>query len=169
MTPLVHRSVQVLMEKMSEEYKKGQPFDIYAYYKRFTMDTIWSCGLGSDTDMQNNVNDPYLLHSQRMFEGNRHLRLIMLFNMFITELNKIWRMIYVHIGNIRYWLRHYLPVTQRFISENPSSWILRQARIFIKNREKTHPSNRVDLLQLMLESMVNEDNIQVWIFPIVRI
>ncbi|CAF4579168.1 unnamed protein product [Rotaria sp. Silwood1] len=56
MTPLIHRRVFTFMKKMSEESNKGQPFDIYAYYNRFTMDTIWSCAFGIDTDVQNNIN-----------------------------------------------------------------------------------------------------------------
>ena len=39
-----------------------------------TNDSLWTQSghvvLVSDTDMQNNVNDPYLLHSQRMFGEN---------------------------------------------------------------------------------------------------
>ncbi|CAF1203675.1 unnamed protein product [Rotaria sp. Silwood1] len=160
MTPLIHRSVLTFMKKMSEESNKGQPFDIYAYYKRFTMDTIWSCGFGLDTNMQNNINDPYLIYSQQMFGENRNIRLIMLLNMFITELNQLWRAIYIHGGNIRYWLRYYIPITKKFIQENPSTWILQEARQFINTREKFGSMNRVDLLQLMLESVSDEDSIQ---------
>ena len=70
MSPLIHRSIEMLMTKMAEQCNKDEPFDIYAYFKRFTMDTIWSCGFGIDTDMQNNVNDPYLVNSQQIFHTN---------------------------------------------------------------------------------------------------
>ncbi|CAF1405308.1 unnamed protein product, partial [Rotaria sordida] len=53
----------------TEQYQSGQSFDIYAFLKRFTMDTIWSCGFGLDTDMQNNPNDRYLIQSQRVFSA----------------------------------------------------------------------------------------------------
>ncbi|CAF3845010.1 unnamed protein product [Rotaria sordida] len=65
MSPLINRSVDVLMEKLTDQYRHHKPFDIYAFFKRFTMDTIWSCGFGLDTDMQNNPNDPYLVQSQQ--------------------------------------------------------------------------------------------------------
>ncbi|CAF3787146.1 unnamed protein product [Rotaria sordida] len=65
MSPLINHSIDALMKKLTEQYKLGEPFDIYAFLKRFTMDTIWSCGFGLDTDMQNNPNDPYLIQSQR--------------------------------------------------------------------------------------------------------
>ncbi|CAF4053491.1 unnamed protein product, partial [Rotaria sordida] len=64
MSPLINHSIDALMKKLTEQYQLGEPFDIYAFLKRFTMDTIWSCGFGLDTDMQNNPNDPYLIQSQ---------------------------------------------------------------------------------------------------------
>ncbi|CAF1165944.1 unnamed protein product [Rotaria sordida] len=93
MSPLIHRSIEFLMEKMADQCAKGEPFDIYAYFKRFTMDTIWSCGVGLDTDMQNNVNDPYLLNSQKMFSPNIFRGIIFILTLLITELTKIWRMV----------------------------------------------------------------------------
>ncbi|CAF1488168.1 unnamed protein product [Rotaria sordida] len=69
MSPLINRSVTALMKKLTEQYQSGQSFDIYAFLKRFTMDTIWSCGFGLDTDMQNNPNDRYLIQSQRVFSA----------------------------------------------------------------------------------------------------
>ncbi|CAF4062971.1 unnamed protein product [Rotaria sordida] len=93
MSPLIHRSIEFLMEKMADQCAKGEPFDIYAYFKRFTMDTIWSCGVGLDTDMQNNVNDPYLLNSQKMFSPNIFRGIIFILTLLITELTKIWRIV----------------------------------------------------------------------------
>ncbi|CAF3598019.1 unnamed protein product [Rotaria sp. Silwood1] len=57
------------MTKLTEQYQLGEPFDIYTFLKRFTMDTIWSCGFGLDIDMQNNPNDSYLIQSQRVFSS----------------------------------------------------------------------------------------------------
>lgn len=164
MTLLIHRSIGMLMQKISQEHNDGEPFDIYAYFKRFTMDTIWSCGLGYETDMQNNINNPYLVHSQEMFVENRNVRLIMLLTMFVNELNPLWRAIYVYGGHVRYWLRNNIPLTRSFIAENPPTWILQQARALIQDRQKIGSVNRVDLVQLMLESISDEDTIQVWLF-----
>ncbi|CAF1646851.1 unnamed protein product, partial [Didymodactylos carnosus] len=49
MSPLIHQSIEMLMKKMADQCARGEPFDIYAYFKRFTMDTIWSCGFGLET------------------------------------------------------------------------------------------------------------------------
>lgn len=161
MTLLVHRCIGMLMQKLSEEHNKGEPFDIYAYFKRFTMDTIWSCGLGFDTDMQNNIDNPYLVHSQELFAENRNVRFIMLLTMFINELNPFWRTIYSYTSSARYWLRLYIPITRSFITGNPATWILQQARLLIRKRQTVGLVKRIDVLQLMLESISDEDTIQV--------
>jgi thromboxane-A synthase len=161
MTPLIHRSIDMLMKKMAEEHKKNEPFDIYAYFKRFTMDTIWSCGFGVDTDMQNNINDPYLIHSQQMFGEQVNVRLIVLLALFINELNKFWRTIHLSLGSAKYWLRNHIPITKRFFDENPATWIINQAYKMIEKHEQIDQANRTDLLQLMLESALDVEFIQV--------
>ena len=162
MTPLVHQTVSTLMSKMSDEQKKGQPFDIYAYFKRFTMDTIWSCAFGVDTDMQNNINDPYLSHSQAMFSDQMNQRIIVLLALLINELNLLWRAINLSTGYAIYWIRDHFPITQRFISENSATWITKQTfKIMEKKQQAVGQTKRTDLLQLMLESASDEPYIQV--------
>jgi len=161
MTPLIHRSIGMLMKKMSEESSNDQPFDIYAYFKRFTMDTIWSCGFGLDTDMQNNINDPYLFYSQQLFGEKANVRLFALLTIFITELRKVWRAIHVSISRVSHWCRTYIPITKYFIDENPATWIISQAYKLIEKHQQVALPNHTDLLQLMLESASDEEIIQV--------
>ncbi|CAF0951063.1 unnamed protein product [Adineta ricciae] len=160
MTPLVHRSVHALTQKLSEECRKGQPFNISTYLKRFTMDTIWSCGFGIDTDMQNNTANPYLLYSQQVFGDRMQFRLFAVLTIFITELRALWRTLHMSISNSKHWLRYHIPLTQYLIEENPSTWIISQARQMIKKKQEIGRTSRVDLLQLMLESASNEEYIQ---------
>ncbi len=42
------------------------------------MDTIWSYAFGLDTDMQNNINNPYLLHSQQLFDDVNSMKILVL-------------------------------------------------------------------------------------------
>ena len=51
--------------------------------------------------------------------------------------------------------------TKRFIDENPSTWIMKQAHEMIEKRKQIGHTSRTDLLQLMLESASDEDFIQV--------
>jgi cytochrome P450 len=157
MTPLIHRSIDALMTKLADEHKTNQPFDIYAYFKRFTMDTIWSCGFGVDTDMQNNINDPYLVHSQKVFNIENAVKILVLLSLFVTELNYIWYKLQSFENSTRYWLRHRFPFTRKFIDEEPSTWIVNQAYKMIDKHEKAGQTNRTDLMQLMLESASKED------------
>ncbi|CAF4004958.1 unnamed protein product [Rotaria sp. Silwood1] len=152
MFPLINRSVEILMAKMAEQYQYGQSFDIFTFLKRFTMDTIWSCGFGLDTDMQNNPNNPYLLESQRVLTKECCITKLLICFTFITELKWLWYRLFHYDGVIRYWLRHYLPITRRFISEEPKLWIEKQAEELIHKRIELGNTNRIDLLQLMLES-----------------
>jgi cytochrome P450 len=149
------------MKKMSEEHSKGQPFDIYAYFKRFTMETIWSCGFGVDTDMQNNINDPYLICSQTIFDAQKGIKVLMVLSLFITELSNLWLQIDRVDNFIRCWLLRIIPFTKKFIQEDPDKWILRQAYEMIDKREHINQMTRTDLVQLMLESASNDDFIQV--------
>jgi cytochrome P450 len=159
MSPLIHQSIDVLMEKLSDEYKKGQPFDIYAYFKRFTMDTIWSCGFGVDADMQNNINDPYLIHSQDFFKPR--LRFVIILAIFITELKHFWVKLDEVTSAVRNWLRHHIPITKKFIGSSPIKWIIKEANKVIDKRQLIGQTNRTDLLQLMLESATDKDVIHV--------
>ncbi|CAF1162862.1 unnamed protein product [Rotaria sordida] len=131
MSPLINHSIDALMKKLTEQYKLGEPFDIYAFLKRFTMDTIWSCGFGLDTDMQNNPNDPYLIQSQHAVDNI-----------------------------VRRWLRHYVPLAQKLITDDPVIWIKKQAQELIKKRVNLGYTSRMDLLQLMLESASDQDFIE---------
>ncbi|CAF5035256.1 unnamed protein product [Rotaria sp. Silwood1] len=160
MFPLINRSVEILMAKMAEQYQYGQSFDIFTFLKRFTMDTIWSCGFGLDTDMQNNPNNPYLLESQRVLTKECCITKLLICFTFITELKWLWYRLFHYDGVIRYWLRHYLPITRRFISEEPKLWIEKQAEELIHKRIELGNTNRIDLLQLMLESASDRDFIE---------
>ena len=161
MTPLIHRSISVLMKKMAEEHRKDEPFDINAYFKRLTMDIIWSCAFGVDTDMQNNINDPYLKNSQGVFGDNVNQQIMVLLALFISELNLFWQAIHVWIDSAKNWIREHFPLTQNFIHGDPAIWIINQAYKLIEKDREIGYAKRTDLLKLMLESVSNEDYIQV--------
>lgn len=161
MSPLIHHSIQMLMTKMAEHCEHGEPLNIYELYKRFTMETIWSCGFGLDRDMQNNIDDPYLINSQKIFSADAFRRFIFYITLLINELKPVWRGIFLTLGAISYWLRRYIPATKALINENPNTWLLKQASNMIEQRKEIAHTRRTDLLQLMLDSASEEDFIQV--------
>ncbi|CAF1490887.1 unnamed protein product [Rotaria sp. Silwood1] len=160
MSPMIHRCINMFMKKIIEEYNKGQSFDIYPYFKRFAMDTLWSCVFGIDTDMQNNINDPSLIFSQCYFEEQNSAKVLVLLSLFIKELNYVWIKLR-HINSfIRYWLRRIFPFTNNYIQEEPYTWIIREAYKIIDEHQQNNLTNRADVIKLMLESVSNEDFIQ---------
>jgi cytochrome P450 len=161
MLPLVHRSIEILMTKMAEQCNTNESFDIFAYFKRFTMDTIWSCAFGLDTDMQNNVNDPYLINSQQHFRRTTVRRIVFILTILLSELSKVWASIFLLLSLVQYFLRRYVPGMKWFIAESPIIWTLKQAHGMIEKRKEICRTQRTDLLQLMLESEFDKDFIQV--------
>jgi len=160
MSSLIHRSIQMLMNKLIEHCNNDQPFDIYTYYKRFTMDTIWSCGFGLDTDMQNNPNDPSLINSQKVVKRNGFRRIMFIFVALISELRPIWIKLFRLLSIVFNWLRHNIPITKRFVEGNSALWIMNQAHTMIEKRKRMDYTGRTDLLQLMLDSVSNEESIE---------
>ena len=154
----MHRTLTTLMDKMDKEFAINEPFDIYAYFKRFTMDSIWSCGFGLDTDMQDNSNNPYLIHSQQIF--NDVIRFDVIAALLMTEFERFWTGVDKYAGVARYWLRNHLPFTKLLLEENPIIWITKEGKKLIDARLQIGQTNRIDLLQLMLESASEEDFIQ---------
>jgi cytochrome P450 len=161
MSSLIHRSIEALMTKMADQCGTGESFDIYAYFKRFTMDTIWSCGFGLDTDMQNNINDPFLLNSQKVFTPTKIRRVLFNLIFSITELKQVFRRIFQLVGIIQYSIRRYIPVAKWVVAESPITWIMKQANEMIEKRKQIGHTHRTDLLQLMLASVSDEDFIEV--------
>ena len=161
MSPLLHRSVHTLMDKLKEQHGEGQPFDLYPCLKQFTMDTIFSCGFGLDTNVQNDSNDPYLYQAQQLFRRDPIRRTVFILAALVTEYKQVWRGIFQLLGIIRYWLRRYIPAMRRLMNENPRTWILKQTYDLIQQRKQLGHTARTDLLQLMLESGTNEDLIDV--------
>ncbi|CAF1213925.1 unnamed protein product [Rotaria sordida] len=160
MSPLINHSIDALMKKLTEQYQLGEPFDIYAFLKRFTMDTIWSCGFGLDTDMQNNPNDPYLIQSQRVFSAENAYRKIVLLSLFMPEFKWFWITLDAVDNIVRRWLRHYVPLARKLITDDPIIWIKKQAQELIKKRVNLGYTSRMDLLQLMLGSASDQEFIE---------
>lgn len=162
MTGLVQQRLNNLLNILAKENEHNQPFDIFPYYKRFTMDTIWSCGFGLDTDMQYNISSPYLVHSEDVFKPRKTAKLLNFLALFMTELKQIWYYLYKIENIVRYMVCHCFPHLKQLINEEPRTWIMKQAYQMIEKRQQlTDLNTRIDLMQLMLESVSNQKNIQV--------
>ncbi len=87
MSSLVNGCIEAMLNKVAQTAdSKDKEINIYELYKRMTMDVICKqinlekttyilmylysgrCAFGIDTDMQNDINNPYLQKSAAIFE-----------------------------------------------------------------------------------------------------
>jgi cytochrome P450 len=151
MLPLMNDCITNLMNKLEENIEtESTDIDIYKLYKSLTMDLIWRCCFGIQTDMQNNPNNPYLIRSQQVFARESSTYLTTLLGIFIPELQSCWLVIHCWINNIKGVLRRLLPMGEKLIDDDPSEWLKQNVEQFIS--QATRNSDATDLLHLMLEA-----------------
>lgn len=123
------------------------------------METIWSCGFGVDTDIQNQIDNPYLVLSQQIFDDKNRGKLLFYLSLFLNEFNHFWCNLEQIEMSTRYWFRHYFPFVRKYLAEDPNEWIMKQAYHIIDQRRKNQSINGIDLIQLMLKSVSKEEDI----------
>ncbi len=148
MLPLINDCISNLMIKLDTCQSKD--FDIYKIYKSLTMDLIWRCCFGIQTDMQSNPNNPYLIRSQQVFARENSTYLSTLLGIFIPELQPCWLATHYWINNIKAKLRQVLPLADKFIADDPSEWLKENVEQFIE--EASENSEEINLLKLMLDA-----------------
>ncbi|CAF1486678.1 unnamed protein product, partial [Didymodactylos carnosus] len=157
MLPLIDSCVSSLMVKLNEHYMKNQAFDIYKLYKCLTMDFIWRCAFGEDTDMQNNPNHPYLVRSQRVFDSDQATHFATILTLFLPELRHLWLTIHKITHFIKYFIREQVPLLRQFIEEDPNVWLKSNVNTFVHKKQNENEKH-FDLLNLMLEKVKNQDS-----------
>lgn len=61
MLPHMDAAVDILMSKIEKKFVENEGFDIYEMFKGLTLDVISRTAFGTETNVQNNPNDPFLL------------------------------------------------------------------------------------------------------------
>lgn len=160
MLPMINDCISNLLIKLEEcRANDASGFDIYKVYKALTMDLIWRCCFGIQTDMQNNPNNPYLIRSQQVFASENNTYLATILSLFIPELQPCWLLIHSSINKIKAKLRQILPMGEKLIADDPSEWLKENVDQFIENASQNPDEN--NLLRLMLDSterMLNNTN-----------
>jgi cytochrome P450 len=154
MLPIINDCITNLILKLDKS--RQTDFDIYQIYKSLTMDLIWRCCFGIQTDMQSNPNNPYLIRSQQVFarEGNTYLTTLL--GIFIPELQPCWLLIHRWMNNIKAKLRQLLPLAEHFIADDPSEWLKENVDQFIEKASQN--SDETNLLHLMLNATNKSPN-----------
>ena len=151
MLPSIDDCITNLMTKLDESIQTDSSgFDIYKLYKSLTMDLIWRCCFGVQTDMQNNPNNPYLLRSQQVFARESSTYLTTLLGIFIPELQPCWLVLHAWINGLKAQVRRWLPMTRKLIDDDPSEWLKHNVEQFID--EALQNPGQSDLLHSMLDA-----------------
>jgi hypothetical protein len=115
------------------------------------------CAFGIDTDVQSNINNPFLVKSEKFFEDNHEkifiVRLSYLMPWLIPLLTQIIRMqMAIFMG-----LRSIAPRFMNRFEELPGFWIINQVQRVVNERlARREPQSRIDLLQLMLDAATSD-------------
>jgi hypothetical protein len=116
------------------------------------------CAFGIDTDMQNDINNPYLQKSAEFFETDFDQLLIFQLSNLMPFLARPLHDILFGLTDLRAILVKLIPSLSNYIKELPSLWLINRVQDVINLRTKS-PSNlrkRVDLLQLMIDVSTND-------------
>ena len=151
MLPMMDDCLSKLIVKLQESIEQ-EPlgFDIYQLYKALTMDLIWRCCFGMETDMQINPNNPYLIRSREVFAKENNTYLTTLLGIFIPELQPCWLFIHYWLNMIKTKLRQVLPMGDKLIADDPNVWLKENVEYFIDQASRT--SDDIDLLRVILDA-----------------
>ena len=123
-------------------------------YESLTMDFIWRCCFGIDTDMQNNPTNPYLRRSRQVFARESNTYLSTLLGIFLPEFQSCWLTMHRGINVMKINLRQVLPFEEKFFADDPNEWLKENVQTFI-NLAQENPGKNINLLHVMLEAMGN--------------
>ncbi|CAF2836633.1 unnamed protein product [Rotaria sp. Silwood2] len=154
MTPLMNKCIASMMKKTDENNDKE--FNIFALYKRLTMDVIWHCAFGIDTDLQNDIDNIYMKKSLACFARDPE-------KMFIVRLSNLMPFLIpllIKIMNSSVTLINFLhalmPSRMHNFEGPPQLWIFKQIENVVKQRLASQ-NKRIDLLQLMLDASTQQE------------
>lgn len=163
MLHLINAAIDTFMDKLNDfEHTSDEGFDIYQLYKSLTMDLIWRCCFGIETDMQKDPTDPFLRRSQQVFARENNTYLATLLSIFIPELQPIWIVMHVWLNWFKAQFRYYFPWGEKLVEDDPSEWLKTNVDHFIRkisnktdvnnNDFQRSPVKSTDLISLMLSA-----------------
>jgi hypothetical protein len=119
---------------------------------------VGRCAFGIDTDMQNDINNPYLKKAAEDFETDFSLLSIVKLSNLIPFLARPVHDIFFSVEDIRKFLTKWIPFLNNYVNELPAIWLINRVQDVINLRTKSpaHLRNRVDLLQLMMDASTSE-------------
>ncbi|XP_049985669.1 cytochrome P450 3A6-like isoform X3 [Alexandromys fortis] len=155
MFPIIQKCGDVLVKNMSQEAEKGKPINMKVIFGAYSTDVITATSFGVNIDSLNNPEDPFLKNTRKLVTYGFFKPL--LFSVGLRNLNqdklKKRRVLFPFLKKIYEKLNIFI-----FSSE-----AMTFLKIFVektkKDRLENNQENRVDFLQLMLNSQ-NSKNVE---------
>ncbi|CAF0820592.1 unnamed protein product [Adineta ricciae] len=154
MIPLINKCIESMIVKVNEI--SGKEFNIYALYKRLTMDVICHCAFGINTDMQNDVSNIYMKQAMACFATDPEMFPIVKLSNVLPFLNPLLTRIMQSGICLINALSKYVPSLISPIETIPIFWFIGQVEVLIKQRLASG-EKKTDLLQLMLDAAAHDD------------
>ncbi len=116
------------------------------------------CAFGIDTDMQNDINNPYLQKSAEVFKIDIDKLFIFRLASLMPFLARPIHDFALCMVDIRKLLTKWIPSLNNYIKEYPSIWLMNRVQEVIDRRTKSASNLRkhVDLLQLMMDASTTD-------------
>ena len=116
------------------------------------------CAFGIDTDMQNDINNPYLQKSAAFFKRDVEDVLMFRLSNILPILARPLHDIFFGMGDLHNMLTKFAPNISKRIPQNPALWLINKVQDVVEFRKKSssNEKKRVDLLQLMLDASTEE-------------
>ncbi|CAF1443287.1 unnamed protein product, partial [Didymodactylos carnosus] len=140
-----------LLIKLDELCEKQMEFDIGLLLKRTTLDIIFNCAFGIESDIQNNITDPYFQRCAQVFKFNLIQMILTFLSTLFPEFNIVWVNIFRYCNFFLLWIRDNIPFMEYLIDVDPNMWLQSKVENVIKKRQQSE-NKRIDLLQLMLDA-----------------
>uniref|UniRef100_A0A8D2IXJ8 Uncharacterized protein n=1 Tax=Varanus komodoensis TaxID=61221 RepID=A0A8D2IXJ8_VARKO len=139
MFPIFSHYGKMLAKHVEKKVESGEPIDMKDIFGAYSMDVITSTSFSIEVDSINNPNDPFIAHIKKLLKFsilNPMIILIVVFPFLTPLMNKL--------------IFSLVPPT--FIN-----FFIDVVKKIKKDRQKNDHTNRVDFLQLMVDSQISGD------------
>ncbi|XP_077172321.1 cytochrome P450 3A21-like [Paroedura picta] len=135
MMPIINVNGEKLWKNIQKKVEKDEPIDVKDLFGAYSMDVVASTSFSIDVDSMNNPNDPFVTHLKKFLKFNFFNSLLLLVVVFPFT----------------------APLLEKLnVSISPTfmNFFVKAVKKIKSDRQKDTHRNRVDFLQLMMDSQV---------------
>ncbi|XP_044513353.1 cytochrome P450 3A24-like isoform X1 [Gracilinanus agilis] len=141
MFPIIKHNVDVLVKNIEKKVVQDESVNMKDIFGAYSLDVITSTSFGVDIDSINNPNDPFLIHIKKLFAFSFMSPLLILILVFPSLVPILEKM------------------NLSLLSKENITFLENAARRIMADRKKSNSRDRVDFLQLMIDSQVTNGSV----------